>query len=246
LLGTKEWRANFALYMIGLLSEGERKSVEPMAARAAGGDPTMCQRYHDRLSHFLRESLWSGRDVRAYAVERALAKMTREEALDVWIVDDTGFLKQGVTSPGVQRQYTGSAGKIANCQLAVSLTVATRTAHLLVDMDLYLLESWACDPERRRRARIPDALRFQTKHDIALDLVAAAALDGVPKAPVMADACYGDAPSVRGGLTALGFRYCVDVNADMRVVSMDDDGKPSSPPTTVRALAAALPPKRTA
>ncbi|HZA51907.1 MAG TPA: IS701 family transposase, partial [Myxococcaceae bacterium] len=241
LLGTNEQRANFALYVIGLLSEGERKSVEPMAARAAGDDPVLCQRYHDRLSHFLRESPWSDRDVRTYAVERALATMTREESIDVWIVDDTGFLKQGAASPGVQRQYTGSAGKVANCQLAVSLTVATRTAHLLVDMDLYLPESWAHDVERRRRARIPDVLTFRTKHEIALDLIATAVLDGVPKAPVTADAWYGDAPSFRGGLTALGFRYCVDVNADTRVVPVDDDGNASSPPTTVRALAAALP-----
>jgi SRSO17 transposase len=240
LLGTSERRANFALYAVGLLSEGERKSVEPIAARAAGGDPDLCERYHDRLSHFLRESPWSDHDVRAYAVERALATLTQDESLDVWIVDDTGFLKQGTTSPGVQRQYTGSAGKIANCQIAVSLTLATRTTHLLADMDLYLPESWAHDTERRRRARIPEHIGFRTKHTIALDLVAAAVRNGAPKAPLVADAWYGDSPSFRGGLTALGFRYCVDVNADTRVAPLDDEGNPSSA-TTVRALAAALP-----
>lgn len=122
--------------------------------------------------------------------------------------------------------------------------MATRTAHRLVDLELYLPESWAEDAERRRRARIPESLRFRTKHEIALDLVATAVLHDMPKAPVTADAWYGDVSSFRGGLTALGFRYCVDINHDTRVVPIEDEGATATAsPTTVRAWADALPPE---
>src|SRR5689334_10081595 len=133
ILGRPERRASFALYALGLLSEGERKSVEPIAARAAGGDPELCRKYHDRLCHFLHGSRWDDLAVRQYGARLALAELTKEEPIEASIIDDTGFIKKGDESPGVQRQYTGSAGKITNCQIAVSLTLATRTQHFPID-----------------------------------------------------------------------------------------------------------------
>ena len=128
-LGDASRRGSFAIYAMGLLGEGERKSVEPIAARACP-NPDRVDAMHQRLLHFAVDSKWSDRDVRREAAQHALSAMTRREPVEVWIVDDTGFLKQGTHSVGVQRQYTGSAGKIANCQVGVSLSIATRTEHV--------------------------------------------------------------------------------------------------------------------
>jgi SRSO17 transposase len=103
-LGLPERKASFAMYAMGLLGDAERKSVEPIAARAAGADPELCQRYHDRLCHFLNSSRWDDHAVRAYAARTALDALLVKEALDVWIIDDVSFVKQGRHSPGVQRQ----------------------------------------------------------------------------------------------------------------------------------------------
>lgn len=150
----KDQRASFATYAFGLLGDGERKSVEPIAARACG-DEEQCDRIHDRLLYFVREWAWSDRDVRREASRYAIAAMAAREPVTCWIIDETGMLKQGRHSPGVQRQYTGSAGKVANCQTAVSLSVASAGEQVPTDMELYLPESWTSDRVRRRRARIP-------------------------------------------------------------------------------------------
>ncbi len=124
-LGHDSRRASFAMYAMGLLSEGERKSMEPIAARSCP-DAKRVSATHQQLQHFLVDSPWSDHDVRLAATKYAVAAVTEREAVETWIIDDTGFLKQGKHSVGVQRQYTGSAGKIANCQIGVSLTIATR------------------------------------------------------------------------------------------------------------------------
>jgi SRSO17 transposase len=139
---------------MGILGDAERKSVEPIAARACV-DPERLDAAHQRLLHFMVDSEWSDRDVRLAAAQYALAEMTAREPVEAWIVDDTGFLKQGSHSVGVQRQYTGTAGKVANCQTAPSLSVATRTEHLPIDFALYLPKSWTESPARRHEARIP-------------------------------------------------------------------------------------------
>jgi DDE superfamily endonuclease len=126
--------------------------------------------------NLLNTSPWNDEDVRAYAADDALRALTKDEPIEAWSLDDTGFLQQGDDSVGVQRQDTGSAGKIANGQVGVRLTVATRTAHLPIDRDLYVPESWASDPERRKAAKIPDDVVFRTKHDLALELLAQAVL----------------------------------------------------------------------
>ncbi|MDR7420834.1 MAG: transposase [Armatimonadota bacterium] len=124
-LGNKRRRESFAMYAMGLMGDGERKSCEPIAARACP-DPKKADAYHQRLTYFLGESVWSDHDVRRYCAGYALAEMTKRERVETWIIDDTGFLKQGTHCVGVQRQYTGSAGKITNGQIGVSLSIATR------------------------------------------------------------------------------------------------------------------------
>jgi SRSO17 transposase len=138
-LGDHRSRSSFAVYAFGLLTEGERKSMEPIAARMCEcpDDPREMQHTHDRMIHLVSRSEWQDEPVRAQAVAYALeAVRARGEKIEVSIIDDTGFLKQGKHSPGVHRQYTGSAGKTANCQVAVSLTVASRSTHVPVDMAL--------------------------------------------------------------------------------------------------------------
>ena len=139
LLKNRRRRASFATYAYGLLSDAERKSMEPIAARASGG-PEKVVAYHERLVHFLADSPWKDRPVREYAARYALDEMTARSPITAWILDDTGFLKKGEHSPGVQRQYTGSAGKVTNCQIGVSLVLANADSHLAVDFELYIPE----------------------------------------------------------------------------------------------------------
>jgi len=134
-----------------------------------------------------------------------------------WIVDDTGFLKQGSHSVGVQRQYTGSAGKVTNCQIGVSLSVASRTEHVPIDFALYLPKSWCTDSTKRAGARIPDELTFKTKPELALDLVARALDDELPGEILLADAAYGTSVEFRNGLVTYGLDYAVGVNGTSKV-----------------------------
>src|SRR3984893_17602310 len=182
LLGDVRRKASFATYAMGLLMDGERKSVEPIAARTFCS-PVETERAHDRLLNFLVDSTWSDVRVRAYAAQYGLAALS---AIAHWIVDDTGFLKQGKHSVGVQRQYTGSAGKTANCQIGVSLSVATPTEHLPIDFELYVPEQWMDDPVRRKEARIPEEMQFRTKLELALVMIDRALADNVPKGIVLA------------------------------------------------------------
>ena len=170
-LRDKRKRESFAMYAYGLLGDGERKSAEPIAARACG-DPEKVRGVHDKMLHFVGQAAWDDHAVRRKAARYALGAMRAREPVTAWIIDDTGFLKQGKHSVGVQRQYSGSAGKIANCQVAVSLSVATRTEHLPVDFALYLPTSWAEDPAQRAKGKVPAEVKFQTKIDLALGMIA--------------------------------------------------------------------------
>jgi SRSO17 transposase len=216
LLGDKRRRASFATYALGLLGEGERKSVEPIAARAVGSAKQV-EAAHQRLLHFLSRSEWDDRAVRRFATRYALKFMTAEQPVEACIIDDTGFLKQGSHSVGVQRQYTGSAGKIANCQVGVSLSLATRSEHLPVDFELYLPTSWTEDDARRRAARIPDEVSFKTKPELALEMLSRAQQDGLPLGVVLADAGYGASSDFRLGLHRLGLPYSVGVASTSKV-----------------------------
>lgn len=229
LLGDRRRRASFAIYATGVVGDHARKSSEPLAA-AAAATPQEAARLHDHLLHFVGQSEWDDETVRRFASGYALDEMTRREAVRAWIIDDTGFLKQGKHSPGVQRQYTGSAGKTANCQIGVSLTVATDSEHLPIDMQLYLPESWAADRARCAKAKVPDDVVYRPKWKIALRMIDAAKRAGVPVGVALADAAYGNVSAFRSGLRLLGFEYAVGVNATTVVTPCSNGlGLPTTP-----------------
>lgn len=223
-LGTESQRASFATYALGILSDAERKSVEPLAARSAA-DPGRTDAEHQRLLHFLAEAKWNDHAVRLDAARIALGPMLARESIEAWIVDDTGFLKQGTHSVGVQRQYTGTAGKITNCQIGVSLVLATRTEQLPVDFELYLPTAWSENPERRAEGRIPDEVKFQTKPELALQMIRRAVDAELPRGVVLADAAYGTSAEFRRGLRDVQLDYAVAVNPETKVKLLGPDGK---------------------
>jgi SRSO17 transposase len=216
LLRDKRQRASFALYVTGLLNEGERKSMEPIAARASG-DPDDTGALHYRLVHLLSSDAWQDAPMRAYAVNYAIEAMQSQAPIKTWIVDDTGMLKQGKYSPGVQRQYTGSAGKTANCQIAVSLVFANGLSHVKGDARLYLPESWAADRERCRNAHIPDNVDYTPKWALALEMIEQALRADVPRGVVLADCDYGNKTVFRDTLTQLGLKYAVEIQSTTKV-----------------------------
>ena len=213
-------RESFAMYACGILGDGERKSAKPIAARSCA-DPEEVHNVHHKLLYFLGRSVWDDRAVRLEAARYAIDAIERREPITAWIVDDTGFLKQGNDSVGVQRQYTGSAGKITNCQIGVSLAVASSTEHLPLDFELYLPECWANDPERREQARIPDEVTFKTKITLALDMIERARNAGIAGEIMLADAAYGDSSEFRNGVRRLGFDFAVGIQSNVRVVRLD-------------------------
>jgi SRSO17 transposase len=191
---------------------------------------------HDRLLWFLSRSTWSDRLVRREAAWHAIEALQEREPVVAWILDDTGFLKQGSHSVGVQRQYTGSAGKVANCQVAVSLSIATTTEHVPIDFALYLPESWTGDPARRKAARIPDDVLFKTKIELAIDLISQAVDDGIPGEVVLVDSAYGVSADLRNVIRLYGLDYGVAVKANTQVLLLDADGRPSGDPIGAQAL----------
>jgi SRSO17 transposase len=241
-LGNKKRRESFATYALGLLSNVERKSAEPIAALATG-DPASCDMCHQRLLHFLADSPWSDRGVRRVAARHAVEAMQAHEPVRTWIIDDTGFIKQGTHSVGVQRQYTGSAGKVTNCQIAVSLSIATRSAHFPIDFALYLPESWTGDPVRREQCKIPDDILFKTKHDLAIELMERAIEDGVPGDIALADSAYGDSYEFRETVRMFGFDYAVGIHATTKMWRLDSQECRLGESHTARTMADALSPR---
>jgi len=204
-LARREQKESFALYAHGILADGERKSVEPIAARATGSDDenatvepgVLCERMQARLLNFLRDSPWDDRCVRREAARYVVEELQKQEPVTTWVIDDTGFPKQGKHSVGVQRQYTGTLGKIGNCQIGVSLTIATKHEHVPIDFALYMPKSWTDDAARRKKARVPVDLVFKTKLDLALDLITRAVDDKIPGEIVLADAAFGGSSAFR-------------------------------------------------
>lgn len=223
-LRDKRQRASFAMYAVGLLSEGERKSMEPIAARACGS-PERATAFHERLVHFTASAAWRDEPVRRAATAYALEAMQEHGPVRTWIVDDTGFLKQGKHSPGVQRQYTGSAGKTTNCQVGVSLVHATEHAHVAGDFRLYIPESWTQDRQRCRRAHIPDDVEYEPKWSLALSMIEQAIAAGVPKGVVLADCDYGQKTVFRDTLDRLHLQYAVEVQTTTMVRRVGAQGR---------------------
>lgn len=201
-LGRSERRVAATRYVKGLLLEGHRKSVEPMAARL-GVD-------HQSLQHFLADSPWSSEAMWSAIRRHAIPSF---EPIESWIVDETGWLKQGRFSVGVSHQYCGAVGKQANCQVSVELVVSDGLVGVPVGARLYLPESWTSDPERRRRAGVPGDIKFKTKLQIALDLIDEASRDGVPSAPLLADSVYGDSCEFRKALRERSMEFFLQVTA---------------------------------
>ena len=162
---------------------------------------------HQSLLHFVAQAPWSDQAMLRRVRERVLPSITRDEQIQAWIIDDTGFPKKGSHSVGVGRQYCGQLGKQDNCQVAVSLSVATHQGSLPVAYRLYLPKEWAEDAGRRSIAGVPNDVGFQTKPEIALRHLREALADGVPTAPVLMDPAYGNDSKLRVGISELGLTY---------------------------------------
>lgn len=222
--GHADRRAPLKNYCTGLLLPGERKSVEPMAARLA---PENVRRMHQSLHHLVADAAWSDEDLLREVRQAVLPAMQKKGPVVCWVVDDTGLPKKGSHSVGVARQYCGQVGKQENCRVAVSLSVATWTASLPIAWRLYLPELWAHDPKRRKQAGIPEGIPFETKPQIALGQIRQAVDQGVPPGVVVADAGYGIDTRFRTGLSDLNLEYVVGVQSS---VTVWEPGKEPLPP----------------
>jgi SRSO17 transposase len=206
-LGRRERRQWSSVYVRGLLLDGERKSIEPMAARLPEGNVQAMQQ-------LIGQSPWAWGPV----WQKLAQRMTAELAPDpVWVIDDTGFPKQGRSSVGVERQYSGTLGKTANCQVAVSLHQAGREESTILGWRLYLPERWTGDAERRAQAGIPTSVEFRTKWQLALELIDEARAWGLRGGVVLADAAYGEVTEFRDGLEARKHPYAVGVSSSLGV-----------------------------
>ena len=206
-LGHADRHAGLKGYCAGLMLPLARKSVEPMAASL---DPQHVSARHQALHHFVAKSEWSDAAVLAGVRDWVMPALGLEGGC-YWIVDDTGFPKKGRHSVGVARQYCGQLGKQDNCQVAVSLSLASTQGSIPIAYQLYLPQDWADDAVRRQAAGVPEEIAFATKPAIALGQMRSALGQGVRPGVVLADAAYGDETAFRDGLTALGLLYAVGI-----------------------------------
>ena len=221
-MGRTERRRYTEMYIRGLLMDGERKSIEPMAQRVPDGDI-------QALQQFVNQSPWSHQPIRA-SLARKVEKEFVPEAY--WIVDEVSFPKKGKHSAGVAHQYCGALGKTANCQVAVTLDLGTEETSIPLNWALYLPEQWIRDPLRRKKAGIPVEAVFKTKIGLALDLIDEAKNWGLADRLVLADSLYGDAYEFRRGLITRGLDYIVQVEG--KLTAWTDDPHPTEPPVKKR------------
>ncbi len=244
-------------YLKGLMLPGGRKSVEPMAARV---HPADVRSAHQSMHHLVADADWQDAALLAAVAGEVLPGLTRSgKAACVWIVDDTGLPKKGTHSVGVARQYCGQLGKTDNCQVAVSLSLATARGSLPLGYRLYLPREWSNDPSRCKAAGVPAAIDFATKGELAWSQIEAALAAGIPRGPLLADAGYGDESALRDRLTLAGIPYAVGIRPATAVwwgkyqpaqaPAAPGRGRPRTrrsrdathPPIGVRELARALP-----
>jgi SRSO17 transposase len=195
-------------YIKGLMLPGERKSVEPMAARV---QPEQVRSAHQSMHHLVAEAPWSDEAMLSAVAERVLPKLMEADGAVHWIVDDTGFPKKGKHSVGVARQYCGQTGKQDNCRVAVSLSIASERGSLPISYQLYLPREWTDDDARRRKVGVPQEAVFKTKPELAMQQIEAALAGGLPRGVVLADAAYGDETAWRERLASHGLTYAVGV-----------------------------------
>jgi SRSO17 transposase len=243
-------------YCMGLMMPCERKSVEPMAAVTA---PGRVAAQHQSLLHFVGEGGWSDEKVLAKVRELVLPEMERHGPIEAWIIDDTSYPKQGRHSVGVARQYCGQLGKEDNCQVAVSLSLASGHASLPVAYRLYLPREWSEDRERLRKVGVPEDVAFKTKHEIALEQLRWACEAGLPRGVGLLDAGYGNNSELRADIAALGLSYVAGILSNTTVWALGTGplpakkwsgrGRPTKllrrdathQPVSVKKLALALP-----
>jgi SRSO17 transposase len=254
--GHKDRQEPLKNYCKGLLLPGERKSIEPMAARLDGDN---VQPMRQSLHHLVAKAPWSDEALLEQVRHHVVPAMQKHGPVVAWIVDDTGFPKKGKHSVGVTRQYCGQVGKQENCRVAVSLSVATWSSSLPISYRLYLPKEWAEDSDRRKKAEVPEEVQFQTKPEIALEQIRAAVAAKVARGTVLADAAYGINTEFRDGLSDLGLQYVVGVQGSMTVWEPGKRPLPAKPrgkmgrpprllrrtpghrPVSVKQLAMALP-----
>jgi SRSO17 transposase len=243
-LGNLTRRGWAEVYLRGLLLDGHRKSIEPLAQRLRVIDGS-ARDYEQALQQFINQSPWEDRPVRDRLARRVLAAVAAGGSV---ILDDTGFPKQGEHSVGVARQYSGTLGKVGNCQVAVTLQYATAQEVFALDAQLYLPEEWGSDRDRLNAAGVPADIGYRPKWQIALELLRRAQANGL-SGTVLADSAYGDVTEFRQALDGAGWPYCVGISSTLKVVAADHDfgqvppyrgqGRPPTRPEKVRAGARA-------
>lgn len=213
-------RAHWArVYVQGLLLDGQRKSVEPMAERIPGADV-------QALRQFLSQSPWEVAEVQRRLALKVVDTLSEPE---LWILDETSFPKAGEHSVGVARQYCGALGKIANCQVAVSLHWSGAQASCPLSWRLYLPEEWLKDSARAAEVKLPAGLTYQSKTDLALGLIDQALEWKLPRLPIVADSAYGNSFDFRQTLRERGLDYVVAVEPTT-VAWTTDPNRPLPPP----------------
>jgi SRSO17 transposase len=202
-LGHKARRRMCPLYVSGLIGPGDRKSVQPMAARLAPGD-------YDQLHHFIADGVWDAAPLESELLIQANRLVGGNDA--VLVIDDTAMPKKGERSVGVAPQYASTLGKTANCQTLVSLTLARGEVPVMIALRLFLPESWTSDAGRLKRAGVPVEYRAaRTKPEIALAEIDRVIAAGIRFGCVLADAGYGLSAPFRQGLTARGLGWAVGI-----------------------------------
>ena len=224
-------------YCSGLLVSEGRRSVEPIAAVTAPAEVSV---QHQKLLHFVADAPWPDEPVLAKVRELVLPAIERHGPIEAWIIDDTSFPKHGSHSVGVHHQYCGQLGKQANCQVVVTLSIANHDASLPIAYRLYLPQEWAEDAVRRKKARIPKAITFKTKPQIALEQMRNACAAGVPRGVVLLDASYGSNSALRTGISALELEYVAAIVATVKVRKASKRAEPE-PRLSVKQLALSLP-----
>jgi SRSO17 transposase len=241
-------RENALLYTRGLVEQGGRKSLQPTLFRL---EQTPAR--YESMQQFLADSPWEPE----LLVRGCAERVAPEIGVVAWVVDDTGIAKDGRHSPGVKRQYSGTLGKIGNCQITVSAHAVGESGTLPLGWRLYLPQEWCDDLSRRRKAKIPDEVVFETKPQLAAALCEQAARWQIPRAPILADSAYGDDAAFRIGLAESELEYVVAVRADTSAYGPETTfavperngsvgrprtvARPDRKPESVRSLAKRLP-----
>jgi SRSO17 transposase len=213
-LGHADRHEPLRAYVEGLLLPGERKSVEPMAARV---DPRHVQARHQSMHHFVAKAPWDAQEIIRVARDYALPEFEHHGGVESWVIDDTAFPKKGEHSVGVTRQDCGVLGKQENCQVAVTISLANDVMSVPVAYRLYLPENWTEDSDRRKAAGVPEQVVFQTKTEIALGQIDGLLAAGVPRAPVTMDAAYGRDTGFRDELARRNLEYVAAIRGEATV-----------------------------